>query len=124
MINPFEEPDWPPKERLYSMQQTPPTNDFDRFRGWTLVALYGSMAVLCFMLLYALFITRAYFADRSLEYLATIAATLVAAGFNALTASRHYKLLQVRSAMPRLALKPFFFMAVTLLFAGRLFASL
>ncbi len=106
------------------MQQKPPSNDYDRLRGWVLVSLYGSMAALCLMLIYALLMLQASFSEQQLEFYGTIAITAVAAIFNANAALSHYKLVKAGVTLPRLALKPFLFMAITLLFAGRLFGGL
>ena len=101
-----------------------PSPNTDRFRGWILVALYGSLTLLCFMLLYALFLLQDEFTDRAIEFYATGAATIIAAGFNARATTQHFKITMAGQPLPRLALKPFLFMAIALLFAGRLFGGI
>lgn len=106
------------------MHDQSPSHKIDRFRGWVLIALYASLAVLCLLILYALFALQQSFADRSLEYYATLAITGIAAAFNAKATATHFGVVRSESPLPPLALKPFLAVAVTLLFAGRLFGGL
>jgi len=106
------------------MKQPSLSPNSDRFRGWILMALYGSLTILCFMLLYALFLLQGSFADRTTEFYATGVVTIIAAGFNARATTLHFKITMAGQPLPRLALKPFLFMAIALLFAGRLFGGI
>jgi len=106
------------------MNKQPPSNDYERLRSWTLISLYGSMSLLCLMLLYALAILQASFTDRAIEFYGTTAITVIAAIYNGNACWAYYKCTRAGKPLPRLALKPFLFMAITLLFAGRLLSGL
>jgi len=98
-------------------------NDFDRFRGWALTALYASMALLSTMLLYALYRLKHTFEELDIHIIATAISCAAAALFSALAALRYYRNIR-GGTVPPLALKPFLFMALALAFAGRLFNGL
>lgn len=106
------------------MSSTPPVHEFDRFRGWVLIAFYGAMTVLSLMLLYALFMLKDSFQAQSMELYGTMLIAGVSSYFNGSATLLHYRLVRLQSALPRLMLKPFLFMALTLLFAGRLLGNL
>jgi len=102
----------------------PHPNDYERLRGWILITLHGSMALLSFLILYALFLLRASFADQSIAFYMAVAAALASILFNAKASGVHFRIVKEGLPLPRLALKPFLFMAILLLLAGRLFGGL
>ena len=106
------------------MHQQPPANDLNRLRGWILILLYGSLALLCLMLLYALFALHGSFPEQMVAYYGTVAITSIAAVFNGSACFNHLKIVKAEQPLPRLALKPFLLMALTLLLVGRLFGSM
>jgi len=106
------------------MIQQPSPQDFNLLRGWTLVALYGSLSILSLLLLYALYFSQSLFTEKMFQLYATGGITFISALYNASAATKFLKLTWAKKPMPRFALKPFLFMAVTLLFAGRLFGSI
>jgi len=102
----------------------PQSNDYERLRGWILITLYGSMALLSLMILYALFMLQASFAGQTIAFYMAVAAALASVLFNARASGVHFRIIREGLPLPRLALKPFLFMAILLLLAGRLFGGL
>jgi len=100
------------------------SGDLDRFRGWTLTALYASMAFLSALLLYALYRLRGVFEQLDIQIIATAVSCAASVVFSGLAAVRYFQTIRATGKAPRLALKPFLFMALALAFAGRLFNGL
>ena len=106
------------------MKNQPSSQNHNRFRGWTLTLLFSTLAVSCLLILYALFLLRASFDENPLGFYATLLTALVAIFFNIRVAITHFKITISEQLLPRLPLKPFLFMALTLFLAGRLFGGL
>ena len=106
------------------MNQKLSPQNHNRFRGWTLTLLFSTLTVSCMLVLYALYLLRASFAENSWGFYITLFTALVAVLFNLRAAINHYKITVSGQALPRMPLKPFFFMALMLFFAGRLFGGL
>ncbi|MBL4791067.1 MAG: hypothetical protein JKY60_19140 [Kordiimonadaceae bacterium] len=103
------------------MDSRPPPTDIDRFRGWTLIALYAALTVFSLMLLYLLFLAQNELKTSALTVYGMGISCTTSALFNAWTAVRHFRIIRSGTDLPRLALKPFLFMAIALTFAGQVF---
>ncbi len=106
------------------MNNKPSNIDFVRLQGWLLVALYGSLAALSLLLLYALFMLYASFRDQILTFSLTSLVTLAAAYFNTRTCASMFAQMKREAPIPHLALNPLLLMALSLLFTGRMFGGL
>ena len=100
---------------------SPTPMDIDRFRGWALIALYASMAVLSILLVVAIFLILSAGETHSLLAVASTATLAATAIFSLFACSRIYHALQAKGALPRLALLPFIFMALSIIELGELF---
>lgn len=97
-------------------------NKIDRFRGWILMALYACMAILCLMLMLAAFQFWPSLEDGSATVFLLAAAAAITAILSVRTSFCFYKALKA-GERPKLAMVPFFLMAVTLFTASKLFAG-
>ncbi|PCI63352.1 MAG: hypothetical protein COB37_05170 [Kordiimonadales bacterium] len=103
------------------MNSRPPPTDIDRFRGWTLIALYAALTVFSLMLLYVLYLAQSELTASTLTIYGMGISCIASALFNAWTTVRHFNIIRSGTELPRLALKPFLFMAIALTFAGQVF---
>ncbi|NVJ98556.1 MAG: hypothetical protein HWE25_10415 [Alphaproteobacteria bacterium] len=98
-------------------------HDIDRFRGWALTALYGSMAILAVMLVFATYQFWASTGENSVGVFLLAGSGVAATLFSAITCTRFLGIMRNSDETPRLALLPFFLMAVTLFLASQVFVG-
>jgi integrase/recombinase XerC len=101
----------------YCMKQT----DIDRFRGWSLTALYASMSVLSLLLVLAAFRLWPSVENGDTEILVMALAGAFTALWSGVTAIRFIRELRGHRPVPQLALLPFFGLAGTILAFSRVF---
>lgn len=100
-----------------------PFHDIDRFRGWALTALYGSMAILAMMLLLATYQIWSASADNSILLFLMAAAGVASVVSSATTCTRFLHIMRASESVPKLSLPPFLFLALTLFLASQLFVA-
>ena len=98
--------------------------EIDRFRGWSLAALYASMPLLCLLLVLATFKIWPLVADSSLSVGLLVLSGAVTVVLSGRTAFTIVRALRAGGKAPQLALSPFLFMALTLYAASELFTGL
>jgi len=89
-----------------------------------LTILFGSLSVSCGLILYALILLHASFDANQFGFYLTLLVALVAAASNIKAAVAHFKMTGGGETLPRIPLRPFLFVALTLFLAGRLFDGL
>ncbi|WP_417458801.1 hypothetical protein [Kordiimonas sp.] len=101
----------------------PPEHKIDRFRGWALTALYGSITLLSAMLILAAYMVWPAFEGDSMLVLGTGLMGLATALFGLRVTLEYVRAMRGHSGLPKLALMPFIFMAMTMIAASQLFGG-
>ncbi len=96
----------------------------DRFRGWSLAALYGALAGFSALLVFATYKLGQAVPEASMLVWLVVIAGSVTTGLSARTCYHFIRTLRVENRAPRLALTPFLAMAITLLAASNLFTKI
>lgn len=89
--------------------------EIDRFRGWSLTALYASMAILGLLLVFAAYRLWPSVENGAFELITMGAAGAATVLLSSSTSVHYFKTLRSGARPPQLALLPFFCLAVTIL---------
>ncbi|TNE62413.1 MAG: hypothetical protein EP335_12540 [Alphaproteobacteria bacterium] len=106
------------------MNQSIPPNQIDRFRGWSLAALYAALAVLAALLVFAAYRIWPATGHAELAVFAVALTGSVTVVTGLRTAWQFAKILRANVGVPRLALTPFLFITLTLVSTSYLFSHL
>ena len=98
--------------------------DIERFRGWSLAALYASMSVLSLLLILAAFQLWSIVSDDSINSALLVLGGVLTAAISVRTSLHYVRSLRAADRVPQIALMPFLFMAITLFAASNLFTNL
>ena len=106
------------------MSLPPETPNIDRFRGWALTALYGSMVLFSLLLLVATYLIYPSYQGDSMLVLGTGLLGLATAIFSLRSMLAFISALRARDGDPGVAFLPFVFMTLTVLASSQIFSTL
>ncbi|WP_417450909.1 hypothetical protein [Kordiimonas sp.] len=106
------------------MSLPPETPNIDRFRGWALTALYGSMTLFSLLLVATTYMIYPSYQGDSMMVLGTGLLGLATAIFSLRSMLAFVSALRARDGDPGVAFMPFVFMTLTVLAASQVFGSM